>query len=222
MKFGTTFAALTLCISSSVGIVDAKAIRNLKKDKNGKCDLTGMYDIIETATYVEFGIPATDTAKFSLICFDDEDEFDDYACFLDGDSCGGGRRLKTVDESRRLGRKLSDDEDDFQQICFFEAIGFPAGLRRNLKETEEAAPDPGDRKLPAEITGAGVHNFGIALVYDEKIPFGDDGKEKDLCTFYSEEEYSIPVMGVEFKDGIMALRTVIPTEFPYFAHKTTR
>ena len=103
--------------------------------------------MLETPTYIEWAVPATDTAKISFLCFDDEDEFDDWECLLN--DCR--RNLKELSEnakSRGGGRNL-----EHSQVCYFEFLGFPdIELRRDLKDA--TALDTGGRKLQPGVSSA--------------------------------------------------------------------
>ena len=169
--------------------------------------------MLETPTYFEFGVPATDTAKISFLCFDDEDEFDDWGCLLDG--CR--RNLKELSKNGKSiggGRNL---EHPPSQICYFEFLGFPDFVRRrDLKDT--TALDTGDRKLDT----SGVHNAGIAYVYKEDHPIKEG---KDICAAYFDDDdnyLDIDAYALELRKGVLAFQTEAnPEGFPYFAFKTT-
>ena len=189
--------------------------RNLKKGK-GKCDLTGMYDVLETATFFELGVPATDTAKLSLICFDDEEEFEGWGCLMYPEECDRRRNLKEsfVQSLDASGRKL--EHEDVEQFCYFEYLGFP-DIRRDLEESSNV---DGDRKLQP-----GIHNTGFAYVIKEDPPF-PTGKNKKICAAFTDGENALGLgaFAVQVKDGVLgfAIGEVEPDLGPYFAFKTTK
>ena len=174
-----------------------------------------MYDVLETPTYFEWDIPATDTAKISFLCFDDEDEFDDWACLLEG--CG--RRQRNLEELSKNGKRLGGVRNlqNPEQICYFEYLGFPDPdfeTRRDLKDA--TALETGDRKLHQ-----GVHNAGIGYVVKEQHPFD---AEKEICVAYfddTENYWGLDARAIEIRKGVLAIQSDLETEFPYFAFKTT-
>ena len=169
-----------------------------------------MYDMLETPTFFEWGVPATDTAKISFLCFDDEDEFDDWECLLN--NCR--RNLKELSENaKRLGggRNL-----EHSQVCYFEFLGFPdIHRRRDLKDA--TALDTGGRKLQP-----GVHNAGIAYVYEEDHPIKEG---KDVCAVYFDDDdnyLDLNAYALEVRKGVLSIQSEVdPEGFPYFAFKTT-
>lgn len=166
--------------------------------------------------YFEFGVPATDTAKISLLCFDDEEEFDDWECVLN--DCR--RNLKELSENAKSlggGRNLHDHPYPPSQVCYFEYLGFPDfERRRDLKDAK--ALDTGDRKLYH-----GVHNAGLAYVYKEDHPFKEG---KDICVAYFDDEdnyWGLDAYALEVRKGVLAIHSPeLDTEFPYFGFKTTK
>jgi hypothetical protein len=167
-----------------------------------------MYDVLETPTYFEWEIPATDTAKISLLCFDDEEELDDWECLLN--DC----RRKLSENTKSLGG-VRNLEHPPSQVCYFEYLGFP-DFDHSRKLKDATALDTGDRKLYH-----GVHNAGLAYVYKEDHPFIE---EKDICVAYFDDEdnyWGLDASAIEVRKGVLAIQSELETEFPYFAFKTT-
>lgn len=189
------------------------------KSGSGKCgDFTGMYDIIESATHASFGgLGATDTGKLALTCFDNQHDWDNFEEFA---ILGPARRALTEVKGRKLlfFDDAFDESDVIEQICYFEAMGFPESKN-----------------------GTAIHNYGYAIVgqfgpinvefdgYDDEDELVEDLPEIEPylnnCGFFTDfvtGDAGVYTEGIQLKNGVVAVFTEGNLGFyPYFAHKVS-